>query len=78
MELSTIMPTPIVMPPRLIMFSVSPPAFIIRNTDTIHIGIATEMTAVEPKLRRNTSSTSAARITPYTIFDIAWSTERLM
>ena len=64
MELSTIMPTPMAMPPRLIMFRVMPKAFISTNTARIHTGMDTEMVAVAPTRRRNRNTTTAASSTP--------------
>ena len=78
MELSTIMPTPMAMPPRLIMFSVRSNTFIKMNTVRIHTGMEMAMVMVAPKRRRNKNTTMAASTTPSTMFCSADSTERLM
>ena len=64
MELSTIMPTPMAMPPRDIMFRVRSKTFISTKTVRIHTGMDTEMVAVAPSRRRNRNTTMAARATP--------------
>ena len=64
MELSTIMPTPMAMPPRLIMFRVRSNTFISTNTVRIQTGMDTEMVAVAPMRRRNRNTTTAASSTP--------------
>ena len=65
MELSTIMPTPMAMPPRLIMFRVRSNTFISTNTDRIHTGMDTQMVKVGPPRRRNRKTTMAASTTPW-------------
>ena len=70
MELSTIMPTPMAMPPRLIMFSVRSKRFISTNTARMHTGMDTAMVSVAP--------TTAARATPRMIFWKAEETARLI
>ena len=67
-ELSTIMPTPIAMPPSDIIFRVMPVTCMMRKTETIQIGIEIEMTAVAPRSRRKANRTMAASRTPKTIF----------
>ena len=78
MELSTIMPTPSVMPPSDIMFSVMPSTFMIRKVNRIQHGIAMVSDSVAPMSRRNTRRTIAANSTPIQMFDTALSTVRLM
>ena len=64
MELSTIIPTPMATPPRLIMFSVRSMAFIRMNTVKMHTGIDTTIVSVAPPRRRNKNTTTAASSTP--------------
>lgn len=78
MELSTIMPTPSVMPPSDIMFSVMPSTFMMRKVNRIQHGIAMVSDSVAPMSRRNTRRTIAANSTPIQMFDTALSTVRLM
>ena len=68
MELSTIMPTPIAMPPRDIMFRVRWNTFMSTNTVRIHTGIDTAMVAVAPHRRRKRKTTTAASATPMMMF----------
>ena len=60
MELSTIMPTPMAMPPRLIMLSVMSSICMSKKTEMMHTGMETAMTRVAPPSRRKKSSTMAA------------------
>ena len=78
MELSTIMPTPMAMPPRLIMFRVRSKTFIRMNTVRMQTGMETAMVMVAPQRRRNRNTTMAARTTPSTMFCMADSTDRLI
>ena len=78
MELSTIMPTPMAMPPRLIMLSVMSSICMSKKTEMMHTGMETAMTRVAPPSRRKKSSTMAASSTPSTMFCTALSTERSM
>ena len=78
MELSTIMPTPMAMPPRLIMFRVRSNTFISTNTVRIQTGMDTEMVAVAPMRRRNRNTTTAASSTPRKMLFMAESTAMLM
>ena len=64
MELSTIMPTPMAMPPRLIMFNVRLKARMRTKTVKMQMGIDTAMVRVAPPRRRNSSTTTAASSTP--------------
>ena len=68
MELSTIIPTPSVIPPSDIMFSVMPSTFIIRNVNRIQHGIAIVTASVAPRSRRKRNSTIAANSTPIQMF----------
>lgn len=77
-ELSTIMPTPSVMPPSDIMFSVMPHTFMIRKVNKMQHGIAMVSDSVAPRSRRNTSRTTAANSTPIQMFCTALSTVMLM
>ena len=72
------MPTPMAMPPRLIMFSVSPSAFMRMNTDRMHTGMEMTMVMVAPPRRRKRNTTMAASSRPWKMFWKAASTERLM
>ncbi len=64
MELSTIMPTPMAMPPRDIMFSVRSKARISTNTVRMQMGMDTAIVSVAPPRRRNSSTTRAASSSP--------------
>ena len=68
MELSTIMPTPMAMPPMLIMFSVRSNRFIRRNTARMHTGMEMAMVNVALKRRRTRNTTMAASSTPRMMF----------
>ena len=65
-------------PPRLIMFMVMSSTCMMRNTATMHSGIAREITRVAPQSRRNTNSTTAARSTPRMMLVMALLTARLI
>ena len=62
----------------IIMFSVSPRAFIKIKTERMQTGMEMTMVMVAPPRRRNTSTTMAASSTPWRMFWKADSTERLM
>ena len=68
MELSTIIPTPMAIPPKDIMFSVRSKTFISTNTARMHTGMDTAMAMVAPKRRRNKNVTMAASTTPRMMF----------
>ena len=68
MELSTIMPTPMAIPPMLIMFSVRWHRFISRNTDRMQTGMEMAMVMVALQRRRNRYTTMAASSTPRMMF----------
>ena len=78
MELSTIMPTPMAMPPRLIMLSVRSQTYISTNTARMHTGMETAMVMVAPPRRRNSHTTNAASTTPRMMPSSAASTATLM
>ena len=78
MELSTIMPTPMAIPPRLIMFIVRSKTFISTNTARIHTGMEMAMVMVGPKRRRKRKTITAASPTPSRMFCMAELTARLI
>ncbi len=65
MELSTIMPTPMARPPRLMMFRVKPLAYISTKVAMMEKGMEMEMIRVLGTLRRKNSSTPIAISAPY-------------
>jgi hypothetical protein len=65
-ELSIRSPTPSARPPRLMMFSVSPPMPIIMNVASTASGIASPMMKVLRRLPRNSSTASIASAPPIT------------
>ena len=72
------MPTPMAMPPRLIMFKVRSNTFMSTKTDRIHTGMEMAMVMVASGRRRKRNTTIAASTTPKTIFWMADSTAMLM